>query len=194
MARLFPALETTLKWEGGYTIDTGGKTKFGISQNAYPNLDIPNLTLDAAKAIYKRDYWDRIKGDQIKDQGLANVVFDLAVNAGVGQASKMLQQAANDMGARIATDGAIGPQTLAAVNRLPGSQLANLLTKKRIEFYRGLAASNPAKYGKYLAGWLRRAGSFFLANAPAAGGSLLAVGVIGAITYYLWKRNVERIR
>jgi lysozyme family protein len=37
-------------------------TKFGISAAAYPDLDIANLTLDAAKALYQRDYWQRIAG------------------------------------------------------------------------------------------------------------------------------------
>ena len=46
--------------EGGYVndpADPGGETKFGISKRAYPQLDIKSLTLDQAKAIYRRDYW-----------------------------------------------------------------------------------------------------------------------------------------
>ena len=47
--------------EGGLTDnpkDPGGLTKFGISQRSYPDIDIRNLTLDQAKAIYLRDFWD----------------------------------------------------------------------------------------------------------------------------------------
>jgi hypothetical protein len=74
-----------LKWEGGDTVDTGGETKYGISKRAYPNLDIPNLTLEQAKLIYESDYW--------QEAGCHNlswpwdiIVFDSSVNCGVGQA------------------------------------------------------------------------------------------------------------
>ena len=55
--------------EGGYSADPhdpGGETKFGISKRAYPQLDIKSLTLDQAKAIYRRDYWDRLQLDARK--------------------------------------------------------------------------------------------------------------------------------
>ena len=54
------AFEALMAHEGGYANDPrdpGGETKYGISKRAYPAVDIRNLTLEAAKAIYKRDYW-----------------------------------------------------------------------------------------------------------------------------------------
>ena len=54
--------------EGGYVNDArdpGGETKYGISKRAYPQVDIKALTLDAAKEIYKRDYWDAMGIDQL---------------------------------------------------------------------------------------------------------------------------------
>lgn len=60
------------KWEGGYSDNpedhgnwTGGQkgvgelkgTKYGISAASYPQLDIRNLTMAEADAIYFRDYW-----------------------------------------------------------------------------------------------------------------------------------------
>ena len=93
--------------EGGFTDNpadpgnwTGGKigagecrgTRFGISAGAYPELDIANLTLDAAKALYQRDYWDRIGGDRLP-ASIALLVFDAAINNGTGRAVRWLQQA-----------------------------------------------------------------------------------------------------
>ncbi len=90
--------------EGGFTSNrndpgnwTGGKpgegdcrgTKFGISAHAYPDLDIPGLTLDDAHAIYRRDYWDRIEADALPGP-LALLAFDAAVNNGVGRARQWL--------------------------------------------------------------------------------------------------------
>ena len=183
MANFRRALEITLKHEGGETVDTGGYTKWGISQKAYPGLDIKHMTRSQMEAIYKRDYWNKIKGDQITDQNAAAVLFDYAVNAGVGAAVKAAQTVLG-----VAVDGGLGPQTLAAINRA-GAGFAGRLTKYRVSFYTRLATSNPAKYGKYLAGWLKRAESFFkLTPASAAGGGLvLAVGAAGA--FYMLKKK-----
>lgn len=51
-------------------------SKFGISALSYPNVDIRNLTLDQAKAIYKRDFWDRGKADQY-DPAISFQLFDI---------------------------------------------------------------------------------------------------------------------
>lgn len=70
--------------EGGYVCDPkdpGGATKFGISKRQYPDLDIANLTVDQAKVIYKRDYWDSHSLDSL-EYGKALLVFDTAVNGG----------------------------------------------------------------------------------------------------------------
>ena len=81
-------------WTGG-TIGAGicRGTKFGISAAAYPDLDIANLSLDAAKALYQRDYWQRIAGDRLPS-AVALLVFDAAVNNGIGRAARWLQQVA----------------------------------------------------------------------------------------------------
>lgn len=71
--------------EAGYVndpLDPGGETKYGISKRAYPNEDIPNLTLDRAHDLYRRDYWDKAGCDAFSWE-LALVTFDCAVNQGV---------------------------------------------------------------------------------------------------------------
>jgi lysozyme family protein len=182
MALFRPALEIILKHEGGETVDTGGYTKWGISQKAYPLLDIKNMTIAQMEAIYKRDYWDKIQGDKIKDQNVATVIFDYAVNAGVGAAVKAVQSLVN-----VPVDGGLGPVTLAAINRA-GPSLAGKITQQRIGFYTRLASSNPAKYGKYLKGWIKRAESFFSVAPVATGGAGIALLAIGAI-FIVYKRG-----
>ncbi len=54
------AFELTVGLEGGYTNDPkdpGGETKYGISKRWNPDVDIKNLTVDQAKAIYLKRYW-----------------------------------------------------------------------------------------------------------------------------------------
>lgn len=83
-----------LQSEGGYVndkYDKGGETKFGISKNSYPMLDIKKLTLPIAKAIYRRDYWAKCNCDALPN-GLDLVVFDTAVNMGNSRALHFLKQ------------------------------------------------------------------------------------------------------
>ena len=89
------AFEELILVEGGYNddpLDRGGKTKYGVSQRAYPDLDIPNLTLADAKAIYKRDYWDALELDQVRTGFIAHEMFDTAVNMGVSVAAECAQK------------------------------------------------------------------------------------------------------
>jgi lysozyme family protein len=82
--------------EGGYVnnpADPGGETKYGISHKSYPKLDIANLTLDQAKKIYKRDYWDPLNLDQRQD-GAALCLFDCAVNMGLAAAHELFDKVA----------------------------------------------------------------------------------------------------
>ena len=105
------AFEILIGHEGGYSLDPhdrGGETKYGISKRAYPHIDIANLTLAQAKAIYRTDYWDKAKCSSLPPD-LALLVFDAAVNNGVGAAIRWLQRAAN-----VTVDGIIGPKTISA--------------------------------------------------------------------------------
>ena len=85
------ALAFVLKWEGGETYDTGGHTKFGISKNAHPDIDIENLTIEQAKEIYKRDYWDKMQLDNA-DNIADIIIFDSAVNCGVNRTIGFLSE------------------------------------------------------------------------------------------------------
>lgn len=110
--------------EGGYCNNSqgpGGATKYGICQRSYPTVDVKDLTVDTAKAIYKHDYWDKIVGDQLPP-ALALLVFDAAVNNGVSRSIQWLQSA---VGAH--PDGQIGPGTLALVRQHAGPDAVNEL-------------------------------------------------------------------
>src|ERR1700733_16121152 len=97
-------------WTGGAVgAGTCRGTRFGISAAAYPDLDIAALSLDAAKALYQRDYWQRIAGDLLP-AALALLVFDAAINNGTNRALRWLQQVA-----QVPQDGVIGPRTFDAI-------------------------------------------------------------------------------
>lgn len=154
------AFERLIGHEGGYSTDrndpgnwTGGKvgsgilkgTKYGIAANTYPNLDIKNLTIDQAKAIYKKDWWDKLGADQLHP-AIVFQLWDFAVNAGKSRAIKELQQAVG-----VPDDGIIGPKTIAAVKSKDVNDVLLLLTSERLRFYTSL--STWVTYGK---GWTIR--------------------------------------
>ena len=148
--------------EGGYTNNpadpgnwTGGQcgagrcegTNFGISAAAYPTLDLKSLTLEAAQAIYRRDYWDRVQGDALPAP-LALLVFDAAVNNGVTRAIRWLQAAAG-----VTADGVLGHVTLAAVSARDGNGAALMseFQAQRLTFMAGLPT-----WRTFGLGWARR--------------------------------------
>lgn len=121
--------------EGGLTnnpSDPGGRTNFGISQRAYPALDIAALTLDDARAIYLSGYWAKVRGDDLPPP-LAMLVFDAAVNNGVSRATRWLQASVG-----VTQDGIIGPVTLAAVHSRPGWLTMSDYNAERTYFMAGL--------------------------------------------------------
>jgi len=153
MADFNKAIEKTLVNEGGYVWDKddrGGETNFGISKRAYPNVDIKNLTVTGAKEIYKRDYWDKVKGDSIESQVVAEELFDTAVNMGARTASKLLQGCAG-----VTPDGFIGDKSLEAINAIDEELLMLRFKLAKIARYAYLAKNRPANR-KYLLGWLNR--------------------------------------
>ena len=88
------AIDFVMKWEGGYVDDSndpGGCTKYGISQRAYPSLNIETITPDEAKAIYKTDYWDKMNCDTL-GYPYDIIVFDSAVNCGPQRAEMWLSE------------------------------------------------------------------------------------------------------
>ena len=157
MADFEQAIERVLKHEGGYANDPddpGGETKYGISKRQYPNLDIATLTLDQAKAIYRRDYW---KYDGISDQAVASKLFDMAVNLGAFQAHRLLQRALNRIIAGpIVVDGEFGAKSLEGVNAAPPTALLLELRAEQAVHYANLVMTRPV-LGKFLLGWMRRA-------------------------------------
>jgi lysozyme family protein len=139
---------TLLQHEGGFVddpADPGGATNKGITMETFracakrylgiePTLENLEALTDAqAAAIYKPLYWDKIRGDEIEPQELADIVFDFQVNAG-GNASKLLQKVLNDLGAQppLPVDGDIGPGTLAALKRADSSAVYRAYKQGRI--------------------------------------------------------------
>lgn len=151
------ALDIILHHEGGYVhhkSDPGGRTNLGVTQRTWEGwvgrpsneAEMRALTVDKVAPLYRKNYWDAVKGDDLPP-ALALCVFDFGVNAGPSRAIKMLQRL---VGA--AADGVIGPNTLAAVKSAGDvDALVRGYQNFRRAYYKSL--STFPTFGK---GWMRR--------------------------------------
>ncbi len=144
------AVAYVIKKEGGSQLvdnphDKGGLTRYGISQQAYPDVDILNLRLDQAREIYRRDYWNPIHGEDLP-WPLALLTFDAAVMSGVKRAVRWLQ-----LIVETTPDGVVGPKTINAAFDCDQSDAARSYTDLRISFLRTL--DNFDVFGE---GWIAR--------------------------------------
>lgn len=134
--------------EGGYVNhpeDPGGETKYGISKRAYPSIDIKNLTEEKAKEIYKFDYWDACN-IQLLPESCRLLVFDTAVNQGVGMAIRTMQTVVG-----VRPDGIIGKITRQAIKNIDEVTFIDRYSRHRLERYQSLP--HWTSFGK---GWSRR--------------------------------------
>lgn len=173
MAKFDLAIPHTLAWEGGlvnHPNDPGGLTNRGITIGTFLKFAKPvlginateanliNLTIDQAKKIYKVAYWDSITGDVINSQDVANIYFDMRVNAGTN-AVRLMQSSLREMGYLVTVDSVHGPQTLQAINNAPPVELYTLYKANRIKYYQAIATARPSLQ-VFLKGWLNRVASF----------------------------------
>ena len=150
------AFQMVLKHEGGFVNnpkDPGGMTNLGVTKKVWEEFvgrevderEMRALTPDVVKPLYKKNYWDKIKGDQLP-AGVDYAAYDLAVNSGTGRAAKYLQQIAG-----VPADGVIGPKSLEAINACPAEEVVDALCDMRLDFLKRLPTWNT--FGK---GWERR--------------------------------------
>lgn len=154
--------DRTLPWvlihEGGFVDhpqDPGGATNLGVTQRVYSAWRassgltvqaVAHISQDEAAAIYRRQYWDAARCDDLPG-GLDYAVFDFAVNSGPSRAVRYLQKVLG-----VAQDGAIGEVTIRAANaRDDIPELIADYCGARMKFVRGLSTFKT--FGR---GWTRR--------------------------------------
>ena len=149
-------LKMLLQHEGGFVNhpqDPGGMTNLGVTKAVYEQYlgrhvseqEMRELTPDDVAPIYKRNYWDKVRGDDLPS-GVDWAVFDWAVNSGPSRAAKALQRAAC-----VTPDGAIGPMTLRAVADRDPESIVDYIHDARQRFYESLTTFKT--FGR---GWTRR--------------------------------------
>lgn len=175
MASFEPAFAATMKHEdsqlsGVITNEpNGGKARLGINSVAWPEAvaagfyTMPvSAALEWAATFYKYKFFSPIGGYQITDQLITNKFFDLAVNEGICEATKIVQRAVNKTGALclfyLDVDGKPGMRTIDGINKSMPGELLIAIKSYAVQFYQDLVRRKP-KDQEYLDGWVTRANS-----------------------------------
>ena len=150
------AFQAVLKHEGGFVNhpkDPGGMTNLGVTKKVWEEFvgrevdeaEMRALTPDVVKPLYKKNYWDKIKGDQLPS-GVDYAAYDLAVNSGTGRAAKYLQRIAG-----VPDDGVIGPKSMEAILVCDPVETVDAICDMRLDFLQKLPT-----WGTFGKGWGRR--------------------------------------
>jgi lysozyme family protein len=211
MATFKEAVEKVLVHEGGYVFhkaDKGGPTNLGITQRVYdewmrkrtgnPNYkstleEMQKLPRGNAILIYKENYWDKIRGDEIKDYAVAFVIFDAAVNSGNAQAVRTAQRIL-----QINPDGVAGKEYIKHLNAYDPKKFVEQYLAARKKFYADIIAKNPSQK-VFEKGWFRRVSDNLeyvskwvgtpVGKATVGIGGLLLLGTIGFFLFRFFKKK-----
>ena len=152
-----------------------GWTFMGIYQGAFPQLDLwkvirqkmqqyngdmalvsdmlydNELLEEMTVALYKKEYWDKMKLDEVNSQKIADEIFIFGVNVGLASAIRVAQRACGAI-----ADGVLGPKTIKALNEIDEATFDKVFDQLEVNYYAMIVDKNPAK-AIYLNGWRNRA-------------------------------------
>ena len=173
MAQFLPACQKVLQHEGGYVNDPddpGGETYKGIArkifskwdgwlivdtlkkQSGFPaNLDKDADLQEKVQDFYRVNFWDKMSGDKIINQLVAESIFDFGVNAGISTSSGLAQMVLG-----LTADGVIGNESIAKINSCDAEHFLSAFTVAKIARYITIVKKRPSSQ-KYFYGWVRRA-------------------------------------
>ena len=96
--------------------------------------DMKNLSNETATKIFKKNYWDRINGDQIKDQDTANILYDSIVQHGEGGTKNIINDTLQKLNYGAITVLSKTDTTL-LINKIDPRLFFETYKQKRIESY-----------------------------------------------------------
>ncbi|MGC1780896.1 MAG: putative peptidoglycan-binding domain-containing protein [Acidobacteriaceae bacterium] len=153
--------------------DTGGKTRFGLASKWHPELlatmfytTMPTAdALQIAMTTLEKDFAAPLRIAEIQDPGIAVKFLSFGVNAGLQTAVRAMQYAVNcvypaasadSASMQIRVDGAMGAETIAAVNRCMAQSLLNSFRLRMCGYYASICRANVSQR-EFLCGWIDRA-------------------------------------
>ena len=134
------------KWDGWLKIDTW-KRQTGFPANLDKDIDLQQNVVD----FYRVNFWDKMNGDNISIQKVAESIFDFGVNAGIGTSVSLAQ-----MVVQADPDGVLGQHSVDAINGFDPEYFIAAFTVAKIARYISIVKKRPTSQ-KYFYGWTCRA-------------------------------------
>jgi len=97
-----------------------------------------NDTRFSVAMLFKNDFWDKCRLDEVQSQKMCNEIFLSAVHIGVLNACKLAQKQV-----KVLQDGIIGNITIKALNRFDENRFDTEFDDLEIEYYQSLYVKNP---------------------------------------------------
>ena len=150
------------EWQGWSIIDHIKSNNEEASLNSLLNA---NAVLEEAVVdLYKTKYWDTFRGDEIKSEAIANIIYDIKVNG--GKVDSWLQRILNTLNRKgeawpdISVDGKLGPNTIRVLNTATdspevGPRIVEMILSFRTMYFIERTEANKNKE-KYINGWINR--------------------------------------
>lgn len=152
-----------LKWEGGYVHhknDKGGATNRGVTYKTWEDYckrkgkeasltTLRHMTKEEWRDIFMEHSWNPWQADKIASQRVANICVDWSWMSGAG----VIKRVQKIVGVK--ADGAVGPQTLAAINGMSEDYLFALIKQARKDYYEAIVRAKPDN-AVFMKGWLNR--------------------------------------
>lgn len=135
-------------------------TNFGVAATAFneyygrcPTVsEMKNLSRDEAKKIWKKVIWDRMRGDEIKNLGVADLIL---YSTGGGSSGYLhTKQAINDsLGKKVVFENKkmFTKDEIATLNQIPPKKFMDSLYKRREQFFKSRPNSDV-----FEGGWMNR--------------------------------------
>lgn len=133
-----------------------GQVRAAIS--AYGDLEKASIALynddaliEKVKIFYKKEFWDKMRLDEVDSELKACELFVFGVNVDTAPAVRVLQRLLG-----VVVDGIMGAQTLEALNNYNEQAFDVDFDRAEIAYYRNLVKARP-EYHVYERGWINRA-------------------------------------
>jgi lysozyme family protein len=114
--------------------------------------DMIKLSYKTALKIFKHNYWDKQELSTLKDQNVANIIYDGCVNQGIDGMRSVVRDALEENGIEISdSDVIFSKEVLSKANEVDQKKLFDSIKKYREERYR-----DSKTFKRHGEGWLNR--------------------------------------
>jgi len=174
MANFTPIFEKTEGWEGGYQAYASDKANYtssgklvgtnrGISAIAYENYlgygptvaDMKAITRAIAKDVYRKKFWAGMRGNELKNQDIADIIFALRIG-NPAKSNEIVEESLLQMGKDVSVKWTYSDEVVKAINRSNPEKLFYIIKEEKRKFLESLRY----KYPQFIGGWMRKLESF----------------------------------